>query len=275
MNKNKFWKKVLVFTVVALFLGLGVYPSIAVEPISSTKNIFEKEIEQYTLTDSKDFLFQTILDIADNPEVKGLLNLNEEDWKNDNLYISWNLDSKGLFQKLLFKKPTTLMSILFTEPSMTHNYLDFSYSIGCELIKVLGEEYVLDIINSAEINDPEIFDDLKTSLLNDEELSAKIATLEGMNEELDISRPFSNYSTICKILLVLYLVYLIRSIIVIYFHKFFEGNPIMLTIIDLLWFKNWMFAGICMLILRLIDDILGCEDPSPTLVTYTRKSIIN
>jgi hypothetical protein len=270
MNKNILWKKGLVITVVVLFMGIGVYPAIAVGPITSINIIKEEDFQQSSETEPKDFLFQTILDIANNPDVKELLNLNEWDSKNYNLYINWNLDGKNIFQKLLFKKPSTLMSILFTEPTMTQKYLDSSYSRGCELIKEFGEKDSLDIINSAEINDPEIFDNFKNIILNDEELSERIVILGEMNEESDISMPFSDYSIICKILLVLYFVYLIRAVIVLYFHKFFEGNPIMLVIIDLLWFKNWIFAGVCLLIFNVIDDVLGCEDPSPNPVTYTR-----
>ena len=53
--------KILVIGILILFIGLAVQPSVAVDP--------EKEIKG----EHKDYLFQTILDIANNPEVKELL----------------------------------------------------------------------------------------------------------------------------------------------------------------------------------------------------------
>lgn len=258
MNKTILGKKGLVIGIVFLFIGVGVYPAVAVEPITSTNIIQVEEFEQVEETEQKDYLFQTIIDISNNPDVNELLNQIEDEWKNDNCYISWDFNCKSVFQKLLLRKPILLFSILFTEPSITHEYLESSYNRGCEVTKVLGEENVIEIVESVEIKNPEILDELYNIIMNDEELYDRITILAEMNEELDTNLPFKNYSSICKILLILFFVYLIRCGIADFFTIMFHDNPIILVILDLLWFKNWVFAGACMAIFKVIDDTLGC-----------------
>ena len=258
MNKTILGKKGLVIGIVFLFIGVGVYPAIAVEPITPTNITQEEEIIVVEETEPKDYLFQTIIDIANNPDVNELLNQIEDEWKNDNCYIRWDFNCKSVFQKLLLRKPTLLVSMLFTEPSITHEYLESSYNRGCKVTNALGEENVIEIVESVEINNPEILDELYNIIMNDEELYDRIITLGEMNEGFDINLPFSNLSSICSILLVLFSVYLIRCGIVSYFSILFHDNPIISVILDLLWFKNWVFAGACMAIFMVIDDTLGC-----------------
>lgn len=258
MNKTILLKKGLVIGIVFLFIGVGVYPAIAVEPIISNNITQEEEFEQVEETEAKEYLFQTIIDIANNPDANGLLNQIEDGWKNDNRYISWDFNCKSVFQKLLLSKPNILFSILFTETSITHEYLESSYNRGCKVANALGEENVIEIVESVEINNPEILDELYNLIINNEELYDRIITLSEMNEGSGINLPFSNLSVICKILLVLFSVYLIRCGIVDFFTIMFHDNPIILVILDLLWFKNWIFAGACMAIFKVIDDTLGC-----------------
>ena len=208
-------------------------------------------------------MFLSIIDIANNPDVNELLNQIEFEWKNDNCFISWDFDSKNIFQKLLFKKPTTLISMLFTEPSITYEYFESFYDRGCEVIKVLGEENAIDIVESVEIKNPEVLDELYNIIMNDEDLYERITILNEMNEDLDYNSPLNNYSSICKILLILFFVYLIRCGIVSYISESYEDRIILSVILDLLWFKHWIFAGVCMVIFQVIDDILGCNSLSP------------
>jgi hypothetical protein len=154
--------------------------------------------------------------------------------------------------------------MLFTEPSISIDYFDTSYNRGCRLIEALGENNVIEVVESVEIVNPDILDDISFYTTNDEDLQERLSTLQDLNNVLDDSTPFRNYSTICKILLILFYVYLIRSAIVGFFAGLFQGKPILSVIFDLLWFKNWELAGVCMLLFSLIDDLLGCETPSPT-----------
>ena len=270
MNKTILWTKGLVIAIVFLFIGVGIYPAIAVEPIMPTNIIRGEGFEQVVETEPKEYLFQTIIDIANNPDVNELLNQIEDELNDNNCFIIWDFDSKSVFQKLLFKKPYHLVSILFTDFSITHNYLESSHNRGCDLTKLLGEENVIEIVESVEFKNPKILDELYNIIMNDEELYDRITTLDEMNEELDRNLPFKNYSIICKILLILCVMNLLKCGIMSFISKFFQNSTIISVILDFLWFKNWFFAGLYMLIFQLIYDILGCERPSPSFKTCIR-----
>ncbi|KYK28377.1 hypothetical protein AYK20_01340 [Thermoplasmatales archaeon SG8-52-1] len=246
--------KSMVIVITLLFIGL------AFQPIVSTNELKKEKVE------TNNYLFETIINIVNKPEIYELLNQIKDEWKNDNSYITWDFDSKVIFKNLILKKSKLFVSLIFTEPSLTHDYLESSYIKGCEITNVLGEKNVIDTINSVEITNPEILDNLNNLIINDEELYDRITTLQGLNE-ISESLPFRNYSTICKVLLILYYVYLIRCGIVSLFSKFFEGLPLISVMFDIMWFKNWEFAGVCMFIFQLIYDTIGCEEPSPSFNT--------
>lgn len=246
--------KSMVIGITLLFIGL------AFQPIVSTNELKKEQMEP------NNYLFETMIEIINKPEVNELLNQIIDEWKNDNSYITWDFDSQVIFKNLFLKKPKILVSLLFTESSVTQDYLESSYIKGCEITKVLGEKNVIDTVESVEIKNPEILDELNNFIMDDQELYDRITTLEELNENSE-SLPFRNYSTICKTLLILYYVYLIRCGIVSFFSKFFEGLPIISIIFDIMWFKNWEFAGVSMLIFQLIYDTIGCEKPSPSFNT--------
>ncbi|KYK22438.1 hypothetical protein AYK24_02390 [Thermoplasmatales archaeon SG8-52-4] len=246
--------KSIVIGITLLFIGL------AFQPIVSTNELKKEQMEP------NNYLFETIIEIINNPEVNELLNQIEDEWKNDNPYITWDFDSKVIFKNLFLKKPKILVSMLFAESSNTQDYLESSYMKGCEITKALGEKNVIDVIDSVEITNPDILDQLNNFIMNDAELNARISTLEDLNKDSE-SVPFRNYSTICKVLLILYYVYLIRCGIVSLISKFFEGLPLISVMFDTLWFKNWELAGVCMFVFQLIYDTIGCEKPSPDYST--------
>ena len=193
MHKNNLLRKGLVVGIIVLFIGVGVYPAFAVEPISFTNITQDNEIESLEDVEPKEYLFQTIIDIANNPDVKDLFEQIEDGWINNNP-ISFDFDSRGVFRKLLFNKPSLVFSMLFTKPSMTHKYLNFAYNEGIEITNILGEEEVLEIVESVEITNPEFFVELNNTIMNHEELSNRISTLAEMNKDND---------TICFILYLL------------------------------------------------------------------------
>ena len=84
--------------------------------------------------------------------------------------------------------------MVFTKTKTTTQYLDNTYNQGIELINIFGEEKALEILNSVELNNPELLDNLNNIIMNDEDLSNRISTLEELNNET---------STICKILFIL------------------------------------------------------------------------
>ena len=241
--------KTLVIGITLLFIGLAFQPSV------STIEVKKAE------TEPKQYLYETIMDIKNNQEINEILNRVKDDWNsNYRNYINWNYDGKEAFQNLVIKKPYVLYTLLFTEPTISSEYFEKSYKRSLKVINALGEQHVIEAVESVEIVNPEILDDITNYIINDEDLMERISTLQVMNNEPDPTAPFSNYSAICKILVILFYVYIIRCAIVGFFANLFEGKPIMSVLFDLLWFKNWELAGVCMLIFSVIDDLLGCEN---------------
>jgi len=244
MPKDVIWKKAFVISIIILFIGVGVYPAIAIYPKESPEINFNKETSFGKDIEPKEYLFQTIIDIINNPEVKILF----ETTKNDGECICYDYDIRSVFQKILFKKPILIFSIIFSKPSITHSYLDTNYERGCDLTYILGKENVNLIVESIKITNTEFFNDLNNIILNNEELYDKIYTLT------EINAPNENSSIICSILNILLLGYLIRAGLVGFIGKMFEGS-IISKIFDLLWFKNWELAGVCLF----IYDFLDCD----------------
>ena len=98
-------KKVIVLSVIALFICVSFQSALAVEPKLSADNTqIEEDIEP------KDYLFDTIIVIANNPEVKELF----EEYGNNIYDLDYNY--KGILLKILFNNPKLLFSKLFTKP---------------------------------------------------------------------------------------------------------------------------------------------------------------
>jgi hypothetical protein len=186
MPRNKVFSKGLVVGIILLFIGAGVYPAIAVK-LNTSINAVQDEKSN---VNAKDYLFQTIIDIANNPDVKDLIKDNYE------LFIP-DTDFNSVFRQILFKKPIFFFSLLFTRPSITYKYLDACYNRGCEITNILGEDKTLEITASARITNPEIFDKFNNIIMNNEELPSKITTLKEMNKELKQGQPFKDYPIIC------------------------------------------------------------------------------
>jgi hypothetical protein len=174
MKEGMFWKG-LVFGVIVLFIGVAVQPGIS-------SNIKQ---EEKTNVDPKDYLFQTILDISNNPKVKELFEQYKDDWKNNNP-IGLNSEYRNVFFKLLVKNPKLFFSPLFTTPVDSYEYIESAYDTGCKIINTIGEDKAIQIIESVKFANPEIFDKLTTIIMNNAELSNRITTLTELNENESI-----------------------------------------------------------------------------------------
>lgn len=190
--RDKLFRKGLLLTIIVLFVGVCVYPAVAVEPTRHNKNTIEEDIEP------KDYLFQTIIDIANNPDVKSLLE------QYTGKIFTFDFNDKSVFRELLHKKPILLISSLFTKPSMTHDYLDSIYKRGIELTSILGEERVYELLNSTKITNTEFFVELDHIIVNDEELSKRITTLAELNGKFKLDSPFKEYPIYCAIIKIIY-----------------------------------------------------------------------
>jgi hypothetical protein len=190
MIDNKF-SKGLAFAVILLFISVSFQPMIAEKTQSIEK---ESDYNNTNFEQAKEYLFQTLIAISNNPEVKELLKQN-----NQKMFTS-DYDYKSAFLQIFFKKPKLLKSILFTRPEMTYEYLETNYNKGIKIVDFLGVEETSKMMESVKITNPELFNELKIIIKNNEELSNRIPVLEEMNNDLKSNMGFQNSSVICNIL---------------------------------------------------------------------------
>jgi hypothetical protein len=179
MDRNPAWLyKTLVVGVIVLFIGLGVQPAIAtVEPKT---DIIDFE--------PKDYLFQTIIDISNNPDVKELL-----EQYDTNLF---KVDiERSVYRKLLLRNPSLFFNMIFTKPSISSEYLNKCYKDGIEVTNIISEDKALEMIKNVKITDSKLFDELDNIISTDKELSERLVMLKEMNKVLD----FRDNPIICGI----------------------------------------------------------------------------
>ena len=221
MNKMRdLLSKTLVVGVIGLFIGVGIQPALAiVQP--------ELEVD----VGPKDYLFQTFINIANNPDVKKLL----EQYKYDLFKV--DID-RSIYLKILFKNPRLMFNMLFTKPSMSIEYLNKCYNNGIEITNILGEEIVLETIENVEITDTKLYDELNNIISQKEEISSGLETLKEINKELNPVTPFEDI--ICPIAYSLFLLFCILTI-------FFLPIDIIAEAIDMI--SNPILEGILMLVI--------------------------
>jgi hypothetical protein len=230
--------KGLTVAVIILFLSIGIQPAIAtVEP--------EQEIE----IESKDYLFQTIIDISNNPNVKELLD------KYDNDLFEVNID-KSVYHKLLLRNPRLFRSLIFTRPSISIEYLNGCYNKGIEIINSLGVDKASDIVETMKITDKGMFDQLYNFIIIDEEILFRLETLKEINKELD----YEDFPIICSVLGA----FIICSIIIFApFEILFSileaaGLEIIYSILYLLTMPLLLPISIVYIIVAIIFFVLNC-----------------
>jgi len=194
----------------------------------------------------KDYLFQTIVDIANNPDVKELF----EQYDND--LFSVDVD-KSVYRKLFLRNPRQMINTLFTKPSMSIEYLDKCYNNGIEITNVLGEDKVLEIIENVEVTDTKLFDELNNIISKDVELLGKIETLKGMNKEVEESPPLENYPKLCAILMGIAMAFLFPCGWCYIFYQIFYENQVLRLIFSsfgmftgaMFFTLAYIFGGLC------------------------------
>jgi len=205
--KKDMLSKTLVMGIIILFVGVGVNPAFAV---NIPENI---EVEP------KDYLFETIIEIANNPDVKELFE--QYDYK---IFTS-DYDYKDVFSQLFLKKPKLLLNILFTKPSITYEYLNKSYNRGIKCVNILGEKQALKMTDSIKISNPDILNELNNIIKNDKELSNRISTLKIMNNDLKLDSPFMFYPIICAFMILICIPIFILLLFLTILGSIFMNNP--------------------------------------------------
>ena len=123
--------KLVVGSIIAVVL-LTLVSFSSVVGYNSVKNTQEEIItDEWDFEYCKDYLFETLVEISNNEDVKGLINSN-----NQNLF------------------PTNSNNRM----SLSVEKLDFLYNLGIKLIDRLGEDKVTEILASVEIANPEVYE---------------------------------------------------------------------------------------------------------------------
>jgi hypothetical protein len=234
MNKQVgLLNKILVIGINILLIIIAVQPSIAVVQPGEKRDI-----------ESKGYLFQTIIDIADNPEVKNLLG------QNRNNLFKIDID-RSIFKNIFLRNPRFFHSLIFTKPSMNQGYLDKCYYKGIGIINILGEDKALEIIDSIKFNNIKIFNNLNIIIKNDKELFSRIASIQEMNKELKSNSPFKGDPLICYITLI----FLFPILLLV---ELTEMNNIIGWIFALITSPFMIFLDIIGLVLYALGENLGC-----------------
>lgn len=186
MNKKSVLaNKILVIGIPFLLFAISVQPGIAT--FHPTKIYIEP----------KEFLFETIIDISNNPDVKNLI----EQAKNNCVFLDFDSYNRNIYRRLLFRNPNLFCSLIFTKPCITHEYLDIAYAQGCDLMNVIGEDKAMEIIESITFTNPNFSNKLSNIIKNNDQLNYKINEIKAMNYELNHQSPFKGHPIICAILL--------------------------------------------------------------------------
>jgi len=187
--RKEWLMKFLALCVIVLFIGVSFQPIIAEETVSTKE---ESNYENYSFDEAKEYLFQTLVDISNNPDVKEFLIEHKRDLirnNNDNYF-------KNAIQKINSQNPKLLKSVLFTKPEITVEYYETSYNRGLEIVDILGREKSSKFIEYISTFNPELFDELKDIIGNDDELYNKVLALKKIS--------FSNNDIICMIITLLW-----------------------------------------------------------------------
>jgi hypothetical protein len=225
VKKHVSFNKMLVIGTIILFLGVGVQPAIATVQ-SKEEIIFDK---------SKDFLFQTIIDIANNPDVISLLE------QYDNNFVDVEVE-RSVYWKILLRNPFIFFNLLLTKPTNTHRYLNKCFRMGNEITNILGEDKTLDIIESVVVTDKDIYYELDKVIKKDEILSEKLDSLRKINKEVySVSPTLDSPLLHIYIIIILLILFIILSTLGII--NFFTNDKfIVFVIIEmLLWNIYWEY----------------------------------
>ena len=236
-------KKILIGSIIAVviltlvsFSSVVGYSSVKSNP---SNTIITNELDfEYC----KDYLFETLVEISNNEDVKDLINSN-----NQNLFPT-NPNHRLLMP---FRRNTNKMSLSVEK-------LDLLYNIGLKLIDRLGEDKFAEIMETVSIDKPDFADELDKIIMGDSELAERISTLNKMNGE-EIT-DFEEYPVICSIIGVIAGVCLFVNLFTEYYFDIFrENNNDILFFLLYLFYSPFMIVGM----ISIVGFLLLCWDYYP------------
>jgi len=98
-------------------------------------------------------------------------------------------------------------------------------------VNIIGEDKTLEMIKSVEISNPEFSDELNNIIMNNEELSSRISTLEIMNNEVKPDKPFWEHPIICAISWIMVEILVFITLIISYLKYIYNDYPILSSIL--------------------------------------------
>ncbi len=195
-------------------------------------------------------MFQTLIDISNNPEVKQFLYEHKKDLIINN---NDNYDFRNAFQKINKQNPRLMKSILFTRPKMTYIYLDKTYDNGIELINILGEDKALEIIEFVSLSNTELLDKSNNIIMNNKELSYRVSELIKLNTEIKLNFPLLEYPNICAILFLIFLSLSLPYAFFSIFYQIFQNSILRILVIPWMIMLEIILDPIFILLV-----LLGC-----------------
>ena len=197
MNKN-----ILLYGSIGVCLILilaSLSPVVGYQCVESDVEENKENYDEKDIFYSKKYLFETIIEIANNPDIKRL-----SYQYNLNLFTS-DFGNKDVLKQLFFKNFYLLSLLLFTKQSLSYNYLDSIYNKGTKLAGFFSEDDISEIMESLTFTNPEILDKSNKIIKNDEMLYKKISTLKEMNKDIKSNQRLWNFTIICTILAIIVL----------------------------------------------------------------------
>ena len=232
-------KKILIGSIFAVAL-LTLVSFSSVVGYNVVKNTQDEIItSEYDFEYCKDYLFETMVEISNNEDVKDLTSSN-----NQNMFPT-NFNQRTLFP---VRRNTNKLSV---------EKLDLLYNIGIKLIDRLGEEKVAEIMETTNIEKPDFSDELFTTIMGNDDLRDRIYTLSEMNVESETLD--DEFPIICGIIKIIF------EPISIFFEILYRimGTPNPFILITLFVFLYYGITYNLMLIvlspLYLLDEILNCS----------------
>ena len=133
---------------------------------------------KYSFDECKDYLFETLVEISENPEIKDIIKSNYKPQRN------------------------TLLPFRRNNVELKVKHLELLYNLGLKIMNRLGEERVEELMENIEI--PEYVDELDAIIMGNDKLKDRIYTLNEMNSE-EISTTDEPYKLfICAILFIIF-----------------------------------------------------------------------
>ena len=147
-------KKILIGSILAVALLILVSFSNVVG-YNTVKTSQEELIEsKYSFDECKEYLFQTIIEISDNPEIQDIVKSN-------------------------YKPQRTILPFRSNNVDLKVEHLELLYELGLKIIDRLGEERVEDLMENIEI--PDNAYEIESIIMGNDELRERIYTLNTMN----------------------------------------------------------------------------------------------